>query len=80
MPERSRMGLDPGHTSRLREPRCPVAHADRIANWFANKMPNNQRKIQGDFLTPVQIRSFIVKQIEVKKNAVRVFDPAEGKG
>ena len=80
MPERSRIGLDPGHTSRLGEPRCPVAHTDRIGGWFANKIPNNQRKIQGDFFAPVQIRSFIVKQIEVKKNAVRVFDPTAGKG
>ena len=58
----------------------PITYADRIGSWYANKLPNDQRKIHGYFCTPVQVANFMAMQISTKSNHVRILDPAAGTG
>ena len=78
--EHSESDSDLQHNLSPRMHERPIAYADRIGSWYANKLPDDQRKIHGYFCTPVQVADFMAKKIKAKKNHVRILDPAAGTG
>lgn len=58
----------------------PAAYANRVGEWYAEQIPERQRKDHGLFLTPLAVADFMAGWITASGSKVQILDPAAGAG
>lgn len=58
----------------------PTSYADRIGQLYANSALLTERRLLGQFFTPVEVADFMARLSTVVKSSLRILDPGAGTG